>query len=96
MPEAIGARSKSRDEALANASFGWSVRNTVLPGKPNLSGAITHSAAEAVARPDAQFYNDTLSLLEYTRDPQALSVMLDQPRDPTSSSALRGTAGKQG
>ena len=61
-----------------------------LAGHPRSGGVVARLAAEAVARPDAQFYNDTLSLLQYTRDPQALSVMLDQLRDPTSSSALRG------
>jgi hypothetical protein len=60
-----------------------------LAGHPRSGPVVARLAAEAVARPDAQFYNDTLSLLQYTSDPQALSVMLDQLRDPTSSSSLR-------
>ena len=60
-----------------------------LAGHPRSGPVVARLAAEAVARPDAQFYNDTLSLLQYTKDPQALSVMFDQLREPTSSSSLR-------
>ena len=46
-------------------------------------------AEEVVAKPDATFYNDTLSLLQFTVHPQALSMMFGQLRDPTNSNALR-------
>jgi hypothetical protein len=46
-------------------------------------------AEEVVGRPDAQFYSDTLSLLQYTSHPEALGVMLGQVRQPTNGSSLR-------
>ena len=46
-------------------------------------------AEEVVAKPDATFYNDTLSLLQFTVHPQALSMMFGQLREPTNSSSLR-------
>ncbi|MCU1538741.1 MAG: hypothetical protein JWP82_3092 [Humibacillus sp.] len=54
------------------------------------SGAIVAAMAEeVVAQPDATFYNDTLSLLQFTAHPQALSMMFRQLREPTNSSSLR-------
>ncbi len=46
-------------------------------------------AEEVVAKPDATFYNDTLSLLQFTVHPQALAMMFGQLREPTNSSSLR-------
>ncbi|GAA3694068.1 hypothetical protein GCM10022399_08210 [Terrabacter ginsenosidimutans] len=60
-----------------------------LAGHPRSGAVVAGLAEEVVARPDAQFYNDTLSLLQFTRDPQALSVLLGQLREPTSPSSLR-------
>ncbi|GGM88894.1 hypothetical protein GCM10009721_12530 [Terrabacter tumescens] len=60
-----------------------------LAGHPRSGAVVARLAAEVVARPDAQFYNDTLSLLQFTRDPEALSVLFDQLRAPTNASSLR-------
>lgn len=60
-----------------------------LAGHPRSGPVVAALAAEVVGRPDAQFYNDTLSLLQFTRDPQALSVLFGQLREPTNASSLR-------
>lgn len=60
-----------------------------LAGHPRSGAVVAGLAAEVVARPDVQFYNDTLSLLQFTRDPQALSVLFGQLREPTNPSSLR-------
>ncbi|WP_147068034.1 hypothetical protein [Terrabacter aerolatus] len=60
-----------------------------LAGHPRSGAVVAGLAAEVVGRPDAQFYNDTLSLLQFTRDPQALSILLGQLRAPTNASSLR-------
>ncbi len=60
-----------------------------LAGHPRSGAIVAALAEEVVARPDATFYNDTLSLLQFTVHPQALSVMFGQLREPTNSSSLR-------
>jgi len=60
-----------------------------LAGHPRSGAVVAGLAEEVVARPDAQFYNDTLSLLQFTRDPQALSLLFGQLREPTNASSLR-------
>jgi hypothetical protein len=60
-----------------------------LAGHPRSGPIVAAMAEEVVAKPDATFYNDTLSLLQFTVHPQALSMMLGQLRDPTNSSSLR-------
>ena len=60
-----------------------------LAGHPRSGAIVAAMAEEVVARPDATFYNDTLSLLQFTAHPQALSMMFRQLREPTNSSSLR-------
>jgi hypothetical protein len=60
-----------------------------LAGHPRSGPIVAAMAEEVVAKPDATFYNDTLSLLQFTVHPQALSMMFRQLRDPTNSSSLR-------
>ena len=60
-----------------------------LAAHPRSGAIVAALAEEVVGRPDAQFYNDTLSLLQYTSHPQALEVMLGQVREPTNASSLR-------
>jgi hypothetical protein len=61
-----------------------------LTGHPRSGPVVAAMAREVTARPDAQFYNDTLSLLQFTDHPDVLSVVLGQLRDPTNTSSLRG------
>ena len=49
-PLAITALSRSNSAAFANANFGCAARNTIFSGKLISSPAITHQAADAVAR----------------------------------------------
>ena len=60
-----------------------------LAGHPRSGPIVASLAEEVVAKPDATFYNDTLSLLQFTVHPQALSMMFGQLREPTNSSSLR-------
>ena len=61
-----------------------------LAGHPRSGPVVASLAEEVVARPDAQFYNDTLSLLQFTSDPQALSVMFGQLREPDQRQLAAG------
>ena len=60
-----------------------------LAAHPRSGAVVAALAEEVVGRPDAQFYSDTLSLLQYTSHPEALGVMLGQVRQPTNGSSLR-------
>jgi hypothetical protein len=60
-----------------------------LAGHPRSGAIVAAMAEEVVAQPDAAFYNDTLSLLQFTAHPQALSMLFRQLREPTNSSSLR-------
>jgi hypothetical protein len=60
-----------------------------LAGHPRSGAVVAGMAEEVLARPDAQFYNDTLSLLQFTVHPEAVAVLLGQLREPTNTSSLR-------
>ncbi|MER7072469.1 hypothetical protein [Terrabacter sp. NPDC000476] len=60
-----------------------------LAGHPRSGAVVAALAAEVVARPEAPFYVDTLSLLRFMDAPQALPVLVGQLRDPTNASTLR-------
>ncbi|GAA5018292.1 hypothetical protein GCM10023258_05010 [Terrabacter aeriphilus] len=61
-----------------------------LAGHPRSGAVVASLAAEVVARPDAPFYADTLSLLRFMDSPRVgLPVLLGQLREPTNASTLR-------
>jgi hypothetical protein len=75
---ALGLGYAERSEALAR-----------LVGHARSGPVVAAMAAEVTARPDAQFYNDPLGMLHHTDHPEAVSVVLDQLREPTNPSVLR-------
>ncbi len=74
----LGIGYTQRAEALAR-----------LVGHARSGPVVAAMAAEVTARSDEQFYNDPLAMLHHTDHPEAVSVVLDQLRQPTSPSVLR-------
>ncbi len=60
-----------------------------LAGHPRSGAIVAGMAEEVLGQPEAQFYNDTLTLLSFTTHPQAIAVLLGQLHDPTNTSARR-------
>lgn len=61
-----------------------------LAGHPRSGAVVVGMVRDILGNPEAQFYNDTMSLLQYTRHRAAINLLLDQLREPTNTDALRG------
>jgi hypothetical protein len=80
MAVAVGLEYSLRAEAVAR-----------LAGHPRSGAVVADMAADVLGDPGAQFYNDTVSLLQYTTHPAAVHVLMDQLRAPTNDHALRAS-----
>jgi hypothetical protein len=67
-----------RDESMAR-----------LAGHPRSGPVVARMAAEVLADPHAQVYNDVVSLLMFTDHADAFAVLRSQLRAPTNNDALR-------
>ncbi len=60
-----------------------------LAGHPRSGPVVARMAEEMMGDPAAQFWSDTVSLLQFTDHPDALRVLMAQLRSPTGDDALR-------
>ncbi len=60
-----------------------------LAGHPRSGPVVARMAEEVMDDPAAQFWSDTVSLLQFTDHPDALRVLMAQLRSPTGDDALR-------
>ncbi|MBB2986647.1 hypothetical protein [Terracoccus luteus] len=67
-----------RDEAAAR-----------LAGHPRSGQIVARFVRSVIDDPGSQFFNDTLTLLQFTDEPQALGILAEQLREPANDHALR-------
>ncbi|EWT03374.1 hypothetical protein N865_19065 [Intrasporangium oryzae NRRL B-24470] len=60
-----------------------------LAGHPRSGAVVADMVRDILDDPRAQFYNDTMSLLQFTTHPAALRILLDELSTPTNPDALR-------